>query len=129
VVQQNEHVLRIDATTPKVTANEDLSEQPFFPLLYGNSLWLLAYGADEHVLRLDPSTLSPQAQVSFNGVPYALTRGSGALWTIDPYSGALWRIDPTNDRATKIARVAHYPIAVAAGEGAVWVGVQEEPVR
>ena len=129
VAQQNEHLLRIDATTPKVTADQDLSEQPFFPLLYGDSLWLLAFGDDERVSRLDPSTLGPRAEISFDGVPYALTKGSGALWTIDPYSSALWRIDPSNDRAAKIARIAHYPIAVAAGEGAVWVGVQEDPVR
>jgi DNA-binding SARP family transcriptional activator len=129
VAQQNEHVLRIDATTPKVTADQDLSEQPFFPLLYGDSLWLVVFGDKERVSRLDPSTLSPRAQISFGGVPYALTRGSGALWSIDPYSGVLWRIDPSNDRATKIVRVAHHPVAVAAGEGAIWVGVQEEPVR
>jgi hypothetical protein len=115
--------------TPKVTAGRDLSEQPFSPLLYGDSLWLLAYGDNEHVLRLDPSTLSPRAEISFEGVPYALTPGSGALWSIDPYSGAVWRIDPSSNQAVKIGRVAHHPVAVAAGEGAVWVGVQQELVR
>jgi hypothetical protein len=122
-------VLRIDATTPKVTADQDLSEQPFFPLLYGDSLWLLAFGDDERVSRLDPSTLSPRAEISLDGVPYALARGSRALWSIDPHSGAVWRIDPSSNRAAKIGRVAHHPVAVAAGEGAVWVGVQGEPVR
>jgi DNA-binding SARP family transcriptional activator/streptogramin lyase len=125
----NEHVLRIDATTPTVTADQDLSEQPFFPVLYRGSLWLLAFGNDERVSRLDPSTLSPRAEISFEGVPYALARGSRALWSVDPYSGFVWRIDPVKDRAEKVARVAHHPISVAAGEGAVWVGVQKEPVR
>jgi DNA-binding SARP family transcriptional activator/streptogramin lyase len=129
VAQGNEHVLRIDATTPTVTADQDLSELPFFPMLYRGSLWLLAFGDDERVSRLDPSTLSPRAEIPFEGVPYALARGSGALWSVDPYAGFVWRIDPVKDRAAKVARVAHHPISVAAGEGAVWVGVQKEPVR
>jgi streptogramin lyase len=129
VAQGNEHVLRVDATTPTVTADQDLSELPFFPVLYRGSLWLVAYGSDERVSRLDPSTLSPRAEISFEGVPYALARGSRALWSVDPYSGFVWRIDPVKDRAAKVARVAHHPISVAAGEGAVWVGVQKEPIR
>lgn len=129
VAQGNEHVLRIDATTPTVTADQDLSEMPFFPVLYRGSLWLVAFGADERVSRLDPSTLSPRAEIPFEGVPYGLARGSRALWSVDPYSGFVWRIDPSKDRAAKAGRVAHHPIAVAAGEGAVWVGVQKDPIR
>ena len=34
VSREDEHVLRIDATTPKITADQDLSELPQFPVLF-----------------------------------------------------------------------------------------------
>jgi DNA-binding SARP family transcriptional activator len=132
VTQQNEHVLRIDATTPKLTADEDLSELPQFPVLYGDSLWLIGYGDRKpHVWRLDSTTLVPRTAIAFSvpGYPSELSGGRGALWTVGPNSGYLWRIDPAAELATRVVRVGQHPISVAAGEGAVWVGTQEERVR
>ncbi|MDQ2910845.1 MAG: winged helix-turn-helix domain-containing protein [Actinomycetota bacterium] len=131
VAQENEHVLRIDATTPKITAEEDLSELPQFPVLYGGSLWLIGYGENPHVWHLDSTTLTPQTAIPFrrNGYPFELTGGTRALWTVGPNTGVLWRIDPATELATRVVRVGHHPISVAAGEGAVWVGTQEEQVR
>jgi DNA-binding SARP family transcriptional activator len=131
VTQQNEHVLRIDAATPKVTADEDLSELPQFPVLYGGSLWLVGYGDKPHVWRLDSTTLTPQTAIPFriNGYPFELTGGTRALWTVGPDSGVLWRIDPATELATPVVRVGHHPISVAEAEGAVWVGTQKERLR
>jgi DNA-binding SARP family transcriptional activator/DNA-binding beta-propeller fold protein YncE len=131
VTQQNEHVLRIDATTPKVTAEEDLSELPQFPVLSGRSLWLIGYGESPHVWRLDSTTLTPQTAIPFrvSGYPFELSGGKRALWTVGPDSGLLWRIDSPTGIATRVVRIGHHPVSVAAGEGAVWVGTQKERLR
>ena len=132
VTQQNEHVLRIDATTPKLTADQDLSELPQFPVQFGDSLWLISYGDRQpHVWDLDSTTLTPRTAIPFSipGYPADLSGGSRALWTVGPNSGYLWRIDPATELATRVLWVAPHPISVAAGEGAVWVGTQAERAR
>jgi DNA-binding SARP family transcriptional activator len=132
VTQANEHVLRIDATTPKRTAEQDLSELPQFPVLYGDSLWLIGYGDRKpHVWRLESTTLFPRTAIAFSvpGYPSGLSVGSRALWTVGPNSGYLWRIDPATEQPTRVVWVAPHPISVAAGEDAVWVGTQKERVR
>ena len=57
--------------------------------------------------------------------PFGLAAGDGGvLWTADHVSGAVWRIDPAGSQAVRVAEVEHHPIAIAAGDGSVWVGVQ-----
>ena len=132
VTQANEHVLRIDATTPKITADEDLSELPQFPVQFGDALWLIGYGDRKpHVWHLDATTLTPRTAVPFAtpGYPQDLSGGRRALWTVGPNSGYLWRIDPPTELATRVVWVAPHPISVAAGAGAVWVGTQKEQAR
>ena len=132
VTEQNEHVLRIDATTPKITAEEDISELPQFPVQFGNALWLIGYGDRKpHVWHLDAVTLTPQTAIAFSvpGYPADLSGGDRALWTVGPNSGYLWRIDPTTEMATRVVWVAPHPISVAAGAGVVWVGTQAERAR
>jgi hypothetical protein len=133
VTQVSEHVLRIDPTTGKRTADKDLSEQAFYPFVYNGSLWLVLYFYSDtsQVVHLDPGTLTQTgAGIPFtNGrFPLGLAGGFGALWTVTPPDGGLWRIDPTTDSATRVVHIGHHPVAVAAGDGALWVGVQEAPV-
>ena len=67
VTEQNEHVLRIDATTPKITAEEDISELPQITVQFGNALWLIGYGDRKpHVWHLDAVTLTPQTAIAFS---------------------------------------------------------------
>ena len=81
------------------------------------------------VWRLDPGTLSQQAQLALpRRFPYQLTAGNGALWTVDPSSGAVWRIDERTTSAKRLTKLRHHPVAVAASGGVVWVGVQAEPL-
>ncbi len=132
VTREDEHVLRIDATSPQRTADEDISEQAQFPVLYRGALWLITYGRSRSYVRhLDSTTLTPQSAIPFrtSGYPFGLTGGTGAIWTVSPNTGVLWRIDPAAELARRVVRIGHHPISVAAGEGAVWVGTQGEPVR
>lgn len=130
VTLENEHVLRVDANTGRVTADQDLSEQAYFPLLYGGSLWLVALAEDAHVSRLDPNTVAPQAEIQVvDRVLSDLASGRRELWTVDPYTGVVWRIDPATNRAKPFARVHRGSVALAATEAALWVAVQGELLR
>jgi DNA-binding SARP family transcriptional activator/streptogramin lyase len=131
VTQLNEHVLRIEATSGRRTADEDLSQQLLFPLVYAGSLWLYAFSNDTpQIVRLNLSTVKQEGTpIPFTTAefPFGLAGGAGAVWTATHDEGALWRIDPTTERATRVVHLGHHPVTVAVGEGAVWVGVQREP--
>ena len=53
---------------------------------------------------------------------------NSSLWTIDHDHGTVLRIDPQAGRATMLVKVGHHPIALASGEGALWVGVQADQI-
>jgi YVTN family beta-propeller protein len=129
---EDERVHRIDARSAKPTYAEDLSREAYFPLVDHGSLWVIAWDPASNVpqiLRLDPGTLTQEASIPFpKASPYGLAAGNGAVWALDPEQGSIWRIDPRTNRATRLARVPHHPVAVAAGNGVVWVGVQAEPL-
>jgi streptogramin lyase len=131
LTEVNEHLLRFEPTTGKSTGDRDMSGSLFSPVVRNGSLWLISYGEAPQILRVDPSTLTEDTAVPFtiDRYPFHLASGAGAVWTVSPSDGSLWRIDPTTSRATRVVAVGHHPIAVAAGDGAVWVGVQEEPLN
>jgi hypothetical protein len=125
---ETEHLLRIEPLRGEVIVNKDLSQPTFFPLVYRRSLWVIAGGNPPLVLQLEPGTLAQEGVIQFpKQFPIELTSGEGAIWTVDHDGGLVWRIDPSTTRATRVADVGLHPIAVAAGAGAVWVGVQAEP--
>jgi streptogramin lyase len=127
VTTDNEHILRVDPRRGEVIANKDLSELTYFPLVYMRSVWLIAAADPPLVLRLEPGTLTQQAVIQFpKQFPFELASGEGAMWTADHDDGVVWRIDPSTNRASRLADVGLHPVAIAAGSGAVWVGVQAE---
>ena len=132
--RDDEHVLRIDATTPQNhRPSEDLSELPQFPVLFGDALWLIGYGRTKpHVVAPGLDHADPadgDSVLASPAIPDDLSGGSRALWTVGPDSGYLWRIDPPTELAKRGSSGRAHPISVAVGEGAVWVGTQEEKLR
>jgi streptogramin lyase len=97
-----------------------------FPVVAHGSLWLVVYTQKSQIWRLDPLTLEQTDSVSLAApFPFGLAAGDGGvLWTADHASGGVWRIDSTGSRAVQVVKVEHHPIAIAAGEGSVWIGVQ-----
>ncbi len=125
----DEHVLRFDARIATVTAARDLSVAANFPRVYAGSLWLVVYVDPPQIWRLNPSTLTLAAPTSLpKGFPFGLASGDGALWTADHDHGTVWRIDAGTGQATMLARIGQHPVAIAEGAGAVWVGVQAQPL-
>ena len=126
VVVGTEHVLRIDASSTRITADSTLPNTGAFPVVAYGSLWLMLYTNRTQIWRLDPATLEQRASVAVPGAfPFGLAAGDGgALWTADHVTGAVLRIDSAANRAVRVAEVAHHPIAITAAAGYVWVGVQ-----
>ena len=125
---ENEHLLRIDPRRGEKIVDQDLSLSTYFPLLYGRSLWLIAAETPPLVVRLEPGTLAQQGVIQFpKQFPFDLAGGEGAVWTADHDGGLVWRIDPATTRATRLADIGLHPVSIAAGAGAVWVGVQAKP--
>ena len=109
----------------------ELPQLGFFPLVAGHSLWLIGSpglrGDVTRVWRLDAATLTQEAVIDLANVPaYGLAAGGAALWTVDVDTGGVWRIDPRTNARQRVADVGHHPVAVAAGDRVVWVGVQNE---
>ncbi len=126
VVAGNEHVLRLDATSGRITADSPLPSPAAFPVVAHGSLWLVVYTVKSQIWRLNPLTLEQTDSVSVPAAfPFGLAAGDGGvLWTADHDSGGVWRIDSSESRAVRVVKVEHHPIAIAAGEGSVWIGVQ-----
>jgi streptogramin lyase len=125
---EDEHVVRIDPHRGEKIVDQDLSLATYFPFLYGRSLWLIAAETPPLVLRLEPGTLAQQGVIQFpKQFPFDLAGGEGAVWTVDHDGGLVWRIDPATTRATRLADIGLHPVSIAAGAGAVWVGVQAKP--
>jgi DNA-binding SARP family transcriptional activator/streptogramin lyase len=129
VTTGDERIVRIDARTLETVYARDMSRLAYFPVVNSGSLWvvavLLVSGNVPEIWRLDPGTLTTKAQIGFpKRFPYQLVAGSGALWTVEPDAGFVWRIDPRGTTAKRVAKLPYHPVAVAADQGVVWVGVQ-----
>ncbi len=68
--------------------------------------------------RIDPGSRRPQS-LRLPGFPGDVAAGGGAAWFALPEQGALARATP--DGRTTLVKVGLLPVAVAFGEGAVWV--------
>ena len=128
---QDERIVRIDARTLKTVYAHELPQLAFFPLVAERSVWVVGSpglrGDVTRVWRFDPGTLTLDAAIALAKVPaYGLAAGGGKVWTIDVETGGVWRIDPRTNEPSRLADVGHHPVAVAAGTGVVWVGVQKE---
>jgi streptogramin lyase len=93
--------------------------------------WNAAYAVDadsqavwvgvgpHHVICIDPATNEPTAIIDVGRIPVGVALGEEALWVVTTGERAL-RIEPRTSAATVEVPVG-YPVAVAAGEGSIWV--------
>ena len=130
VTMEDEQLVRIDERSATISATSSLPGSGASPVVAAGALWLIVYTETPQVSKLDPSTLTQTASVPFpSGYPVALAAGEGAIWAVDHASSVVWRIDPTTARAARAVRVGYHPISIVAGNGAAWIGVQEQPFR
>jgi class 3 adenylate cyclase/streptogramin lyase len=126
----DERLVRIDEGSARISATESLPSPGASPLVAAGALWLIEYTETPQVAKLDPSTVTQTASIPFRSSFLAgLAADEGVIWVVDHAGGRVSRIDPDTARAVRVVMVGHHPITVAAGRGAVWVGVQEQPFR
>jgi len=127
-VGADNQLLRIDEGSGRITATTSLPGSGADPLAANGRVWVVVFTTNgSQVWSVDPQSAALTSSVSVPiDTPFGLASGAGALWTTDHETGTLWRIDPKPREATKAATVGHHPIAVAADEDAVWVGVQRD---
>jgi DNA-binding SARP family transcriptional activator/DNA-binding beta-propeller fold protein YncE len=126
----DERLVRVDEGTGTISAVTELASAAFSPSYGAGGLWLIVRTETPQVSKLDPSTLAQTASIPlgserFEDFPVALATANNVVWTAVHGTGAVWSIDSTTARAQPAARVAYYPISIAATPDAVWVGVQE----
>jgi DNA-binding SARP family transcriptional activator/streptogramin lyase len=130
VVTVDERLVRIDESSTTISETVQLPGGGASPVIAGGALWLIVFTENPGVWKFDPRSLTQTATAPLgDGFHFALAGGEGSVWAVDHDKGAVWKIDPRSTEATKLASVAFHPISVTAGEGAVWVGVQERPFR
>jgi DNA-binding SARP family transcriptional activator/streptogramin lyase len=132
VTTEDERILRVHPRTLKLVYAKDVGKQAFFPVVESSSFWAIlavGFGDVPEIARFDPGTLALSSAVPFRGAfPYQLTGGSGAVWWVDPERRGVYRLDSSSTTANRLARLPHYPVAIAADRRTVWVGVQAQPL-
>ncbi len=126
---EDERIVRVDEGSGKLTT-APVPGAAFSPVVTAEALWLILYTDTPQVAEFDPATATLTASVSLpKSFLTAIAAGDGVIWAVDHAQGRVWRIDEKAPVPDLVTTVAYHPISVAAADGTVWVGVQEQPFR
>lgn len=101
------------ATLPPPTATPD----------FNAPVWV-TNPAERSLLRIDPASNTVTATIEIEGRPDKVVVGEGAVWVLDQEHELVFHIDPASNRVlTSIALPNGDAETIAAGNGAVWVGM------
>lgn len=84
-----------------------------------NGVWV-ASGLDDTVQQIDPLG-HVRKTIRLTSAPTALTAFGDSIWVAEPSAGAVVRIDASSGQTTGSVPVPGGPVALAAGEGRVWI--------
>ena len=122
----------IDARSNRIVAAVPVGETPTAVTAGAGAIWV-ANVSERTVVRIDPATRTVAKRIGTGAADVALASGGGSVWALDRGAGELIRIDPRlNVRVGEPIRLASRtgsaPVAVAFGEGALWVELAHGPV-
>jgi streptogramin lyase len=83
------------------------------------SIWAIA-DRQGVMVRVDPDTNLPVAEVHLPAGPTAVVAGADVLWITSEDVGRLSRVNPHNNEVEEIVAVGPKPGSLAVGEGGVW---------
>jgi streptogramin lyase len=120
-------VTRLDPKTSEVTATVDLpltQQLPFAPgdnlIEAGGSLWTVDLNGT--IYRVDPTKNEVALPSIATKVPATdMAIGEGAIWVLSRLDASLVRVDLATGQTGPTVKLDGDPIAVAAGDGVVWV--------
>jgi DNA-binding SARP family transcriptional activator/streptogramin lyase len=126
----DEQLTRVLEDSATIASTSPLPSQAATPIVTGGALWMIVYTDTPQVSRFDPDTVTQAASVPFpNTFLAGLGSADGAVWTADHATGRVWRIEGEQPAKTLVTKVGHYPVSVASGDGATWIGVQAQELR
>jgi virginiamycin B lyase len=121
-----------DQSTPAGIARVDLAKNEVsatIPTTVGNSEGGIAAGASSlwmttdrkgTLVRFDPATNHPVAEIVVPAGSYGVGFGENAVWVTSTDGNSLSRVDPNTNLVTDTVPVGRAPRFVAVGEGSVW---------
>lgn len=121
-----------DQTTPSSVARVDMKDGKVtatFPTGIANTEGGLAIGASSvwmlvdargTLVRIDPATNTPVAQIRVPEKSYTVAFGEGAVWVTNTDANTLTRVAPATNLVTETIAVGKSPRFLAVGEGSVW---------
>jgi streptogramin lyase len=124
-------VVRVDPATGAIEAVVELDREPAAVAVGGDSVWVHVHGA---ILELDPRNNEIRHTTRISTLPLSLSTGTGPVLAAD--AGGAWLVGfgsddgAFRDRLTRVLAggrgkqdypIDGRPVAVAVGEGAVWV--------
>ena len=121
--------LILPTSTPKPLVLETPTAPPSEAPQPDLELW--AYNRlDQKLIGLDPRTFSLQNELILDGVPGGLAVTEQGAWVLDIAADRILRIDPATNSVAATLLVPGFKLrSIAAGEGSVWVGVEEVPLE
>jgi DNA-binding SARP family transcriptional activator/DNA-binding beta-propeller fold protein YncE len=130
VTTVDERLVRIDEGSATISATSRLPGSPYSPVVAGGALWLIVQLETLQIWKVDPSNLTQTASIPFpDSYPVALAADAGHVWVVDHAKGRVWKIGLSSSQAVPAVRVGAHPISIAAGNDAVWIGVQKRTFR
>jgi DNA-binding beta-propeller fold protein YncE len=95
------------------------------PVVGAGSVWVIVYLGHGLIQPVDPVPLTWGPGTDTTAFPLDVTVGRRSVWAVDIH-GMVLRIDPaTTDVAAKIPTAPTARSAIAVGDGAVWVAIQD----
>ena len=94
------------------------------------AVWAITGSASAQVLRkYSVRSGAEQAAIPLPSVSSRVIVDSGSVWVAGAGNKELYRIDPTSNQITATVELRSRPVALASGEGSVWVGQADGTVQ
>jgi YVTN family beta-propeller protein len=120
----------VDAGSGEIERRIEIGGLPG-PIAVGEGIAWVANAPDRSVTAIDRRTHRVVRTIGVGTVPYRLAAVGGLLWVANGYDGTLTRIDPRNGLVSRGLRAepgATGRLALATGEGSLWVASQDNVV-
>src|SRR5438874_89808 len=114
-------VTRVDLKSGKATAaiETTVGDSEGGIAIGASSVWVIIDRRGT-LVRFDPATNTPVAEIMVPSGSYVVAFGEGAVWVTNTDRDTLTRIDPATNLIVETIKVGKSPRFLAVGEGSVW---------
>jgi DNA-binding SARP family transcriptional activator/streptogramin lyase len=124
---QGDRLLRVDPRTSQVTGSIAVGAATGLAT-GGGSVWVTT--VSQQLIRVDPATVHPTAELALPGGSTGLVYAGGSLWTIVAgYPRSVQRLDPVTLTTSSVPVAIVDPTSLGADGATVWVADREGSVQ